>query len=209
MLRGRLGHGFWRTSWADCNLFNVEWLGWQWMEEHHIITARKRSLEQGNAFTCVCYSVHGEGVSVWCHFLSDCLVPCSFKGVSVSGSMFLPRGVCLWSHVHSKGVSVSGPMFPRGVSLTSLHIPPGQRPSPLGSVKSGRYASYWNAFLFHINLRSLLPLIVLLHVIFLSNLYRLYICVFLMSTCLYGWIFESRSKRKPCRIHNHISRPDS
>ena len=92
MLLGRLGHGFWITSCADCNLFNVEWLGWQWMEEHHIITARKRSLGQGNVFTCVCYSVHGEGVSVWCHFLSGCLVPCSFEGVSVSGSMLLPRG---------------------------------------------------------------------------------------------------------------------
>ena len=32
-------------------------------------------------------SVHGE-VSVWCHFPSGCLVPCSFQGVSVWGVSF-------------------------------------------------------------------------------------------------------------------------
>ena len=139
-------------------------------------------------------------LTAWSHVPSRgslFLVPRSFQGGSVSGPMFIPRGV-----------SVSGPMFPRGVSLTSLHRDPspGQRPSPLGSVKSGWYASYWNAFLFHINLRSLLPLIVLLHVIFLSNLYRLlHLC--LSHVNLLVRTFESRSERKPCRIH--ISRPDS
>ena len=29
---------------------------------------------------CVGHSVHREGISVWCHFLSGCLVLCSFQG---------------------------------------------------------------------------------------------------------------------------------
>ena len=48
-------------------------------------------------FTHVCHSVHGRGwerVSVWCHFLSGCLVLCSFSG----------GGLCLWSHVPSVGL---------------------------------------------------------------------------------------------------------
>ena len=71
----------------------------------------------------VSHSVHrGEGISVWCHFLSGCLVPCSFWGL------------CLWPHVPSGG-SLS-----RGVSLTETPLgrdPLGQRsPVPL-MVKSG------------------------------------------------------------------------
>ena len=42
----------------------------------------------------ISHSVHGLGVSVWCHFLSGCLVPCSFGGVSVPGPMSLGEGVC-------------------------------------------------------------------------------------------------------------------
>ena len=45
-----------------------------------MITSRKRSLGQSNVFTHVCHSVHREGVPVWRHFLSGCLVPCSFWG---------------------------------------------------------------------------------------------------------------------------------
>ena len=46
-----------------------------------LVTTCKRSLGQGNIFTCICHSVHnGEWVSVWCHFLSGFLIPCSFWG---------------------------------------------------------------------------------------------------------------------------------
>ena len=53
-------------------------------------------------FLLVCHSVQ-ERVFVWCHFLSGCLVPLSFWGVSVSGPMFLPGGLCLRCHVPSGG----------------------------------------------------------------------------------------------------------
>ena len=49
---------------------SFEWLLCKLMS--NFITASKRSLGQGNVFTCVCYchSVHGSGVSVSCPFLS-------------------------------------------------------------------------------------------------------------------------------------------
>ena len=44
-----------------------------------LFTARKRSFGHGNIFWSVCHSVQ-RGFSVWCHFLSGYLVPCSFWG---------------------------------------------------------------------------------------------------------------------------------
>ena len=92
------------------------------------------------------------------------LVPCSIQGVPISGPMFLPwrslsRGShdvtsCLaaWSHAPSVGVSVSGPMFLLGRSLSGGGLYPwgslSGRTPPRTAVKSGRYASYWNAFLY-------------------------------------------------------------
>ena len=82
---------------------------------------------------CVSHSVRGGGVlydvtsclAVWSH------VP-SGKG-----------GLCAWSHVPSGGLctgaSLSGGVCPGGVCLCQA--------DPPGTVKSGRYASYWNAFL--------------------------------------------------------------
>ena len=52
-------------------------------------------------FLNVSVSPQEEGISVWCNFLSSCLVQCSFWGVSVTGHMFLLGGLCL-------GVSVLG-----------------------------------------------------------------------------------------------------
>ena len=61
------------------------------------ITARKRSLGQGNAFTCVCHFVHG-GVSVW--------------GVSVQEGIcpggYLSRGSLSGGALCLGGVSVQG-----------------------------------------------------------------------------------------------------
>ena len=75
----------------------------------NIITARKRSLEQGNVFTPVCHSVH-------------------------KGGGWLPS---MHYRSHDQGVCIQGV---------------GQTPPPcMGYCRirstSGRYASYWNAFL--------------------------------------------------------------
>ena len=80
-----------KRLWHCLNLFT---------SRHQIFTARKRSLGQGNIFTGVCLS---RGVSVWCHFLSGCLVPSSFCGVSrgylspvryLSRKGLYPGGLC-------------------------------------------------------------------------------------------------------------------
>ena len=79
------------------------------------------------------------------------LVPYSFQG-----------GLCLWSHIPSKGVSVSGSIFLLGVSLAETPWtetplldgdptdgdPPEQDRDPR-TVKSAWYTYWWNAFLFY------------------------------------------------------------
>ena len=79
-----------------------------------LITARKRSLGQGNIFALVCHSVHGGGA--WS------------RGSAPVGCL-VPRGVC------------SG-----GVVLGPEGVPDGE--TPREGYCCGRYASYWNAFLF-------------------------------------------------------------
>ena len=122
-----------------------------------IFTARKRCLGQGNVFTRVCHSVHipsggGRG--------GLCVVS---RPVWLLGPMFLQGDLCLSSYVPSR-VSNSRPMFHPGGLPDKDPLdknPPGQRPPwtetpgqkptrqrPLCTVKSGQYASYWNAFLF-------------------------------------------------------------
>ena len=97
-----------------------------------LITARKRSLGQGNIFTGVFQSFcsHGGGISVWCLFLSDCLVlcsfwegglamvPCSFQGGSPSRGSLSRWGLCPWG------------LCPWGLCLGVLlsRRPPRQRP---------------------------------------------------------------------------------
>ena len=50
-------------------------------------------LPEGNVLhLSVSHSVH-RGVSVWCHFLSGYLVPCSFRGVCVQGGLW-QGGLC-------------------------------------------------------------------------------------------------------------------
>ena len=94
-----------------------------------IITAWKRGLGQANAFTGVCLSTRG--VSVWCHFLSGCLVPYSFQGslclVPCSFQGVYVQGVCV-----QMGVSVQkGDFCPGWVSVQwglCPGRPPRQRP---------------------------------------------------------------------------------
>ena len=94
----------------------------------YVITARKRSLGQGNMFTGVCLptgGVPGPGVGDW----------------GCSGGCLLPGGT--WSRrVHApRGGAWSGGSAPGGGLL------------PVGTPWDGyccvRYASYWNAFLLH------------------------------------------------------------
>ena len=73
------------------------------MNCHHIITARKRSLGQGNIFTPVCHSVHRGACVVW----GACMVVggvhgCGghtwLQGVSVCGcwgACMVARGACM------------------------------------------------------------------------------------------------------------------
>ena len=91
-----------------------------------------------------CLSVHRVEVFVWCHSLSWCLVPCSFLG-----------SLCLRPHVSSRGSLCKegwglclGDLCPRGLwsrlcrggGVLCQEYP--------RTVKSGRYASYWNAFFY-------------------------------------------------------------
>ena len=86
----------------------------------------QRSCE-GYVFTGICLSTEGWG----------CLVP---GGVCSGGG-----GVCCWGGVCSRGaVSAPGGCLLQGVSHHALRqTPPGR-----DGYSCGRYASYWNAFLF-------------------------------------------------------------
>ena len=75
-------------------------------------------------------------VSIWCHYLSGCLVPCFFWGVSVQGSLCLGGGgLCQGEGVSVKG-SLSRGLYEKGVSVQGVLC----KEIPLNS--------YWNAFLF-------------------------------------------------------------
>ena len=134
---------------TECNMALGFTRFWQWMNNIQNIvffTARKRSLGKGNVLhLSVSHSVY-MGVSVWCYFLSSCLVPCSFWRVSVSGPMFLLGGLCvgglclerslsggLCPGVSVKGVSVKGGLCPGGLCPVGVSV----REIPR-TVKSGR-----------------------------------------------------------------------
>ena len=89
-----------------------------------IITARKRNLGQGHVFTGVCLSV-GEGSL---YDATSCLAD--------------------WSHVPSRGLCPREGSLSKGF-LFGWSLCGGLPDRPLSHmVTSGRYASYWNAFLF-------------------------------------------------------------
>ena len=103
---------------------------------------------EGYVFTGV-LSVHrGVSVSVWRRVSLQVV---SVQGGSLSRVVSIQGGVSVW------GVSVQGGLCPGGsLSRGSLSRgvcqgdPPDRAPPP-HTVTSGRYASYWNAFLFIIN----------------------------------------------------------
>ena len=111
-----------------------------------IVTARKRSLGQGNIFTPVCHSVHRGGM----------------RGCFWGGCAWLLLGGCAWllqggMHGCSQGACVAkGGMrreVGRAVCVAKWEGVHGMHPQPpptrYGRSLRGRYASYWNAFLFY------------------------------------------------------------
>ena len=111
---------------------------------YDIVTARKRSLGQGNVFTRICHSVNrGRGLCmmslpVWLPgpmFLFGGL--CPWSHVSSGGlcpwSHVSSGGLCPWSHVSSGGLCLWSHVVPcsfQGVFLTETSLdrdPPGQR----------------------------------------------------------------------------------
>ena len=97
---------------------------------HHLFTARKRSLGQGNIFkACVIASVHrGEGVCPPTPI--ECIPPWQAD----SSGCTHPPG---WADPQAD---------PHGWEDPPLDAVPTGRP-PRDTSKSGRYASYWNAYL--------------------------------------------------------------
>ena len=111
------------------------------------VTSSKVTLRvgQGNIFRSVCHSIHMGGL---------CMM--SFP-VWLPGPMFLLGG--LWSNVPSWGVSVEEDLCPRGLCTRGISVKVVSVWEGLPDmVKSGRYASYWNAFLFNLISETLLSL---------------------------------------------------
>ena len=118
-----------------------------------IITARKRSLGQGNIFTPVCHSVHRIGG------VHGCWRVCMVAG----GHAWLPGG----GGVHGGGACVVAKGGMHGFGGHAW-LPEGHAWLPGGHAwlpgvcigynqiesMSRRYASYWNAFLFHVFFRN-------------------------------------------------------
>ena len=92
-----------------------------------IFTARKRSLGKGNIFTGICLSTAGS-----LYDFTSCLAAWSMFLLTGRSLCLVPYSFC------GEGGSVQGSLPDR--------VAPGHRPPC--TVKSGRYASYWNAFLF-------------------------------------------------------------
>ena len=109
----------------------------------NIFTARKRRFGQGNVFILVCHSVHrGGDLCPRMHHRSH------DSEISVQGGS-LSRG-SLYRGSLSRRVSVQsggGGICPEGSLSRGSLSGRSPRQKPPCTVTSGRYASYWNAFL--------------------------------------------------------------
>ena len=132
-----------------------------------IITARKRSLGQGNIFTSVCQEFHPHGGSACSQGVWFRAEGGASSGGSGPGGVSRPtpkgevEGDQVQAHTRGGNWGGSGPdPHPRG-KLRGIR----SRPTPKGEIEGdqvqaphptpdgyccGRYASYWNAFLFGI-----------------------------------------------------------
>ena len=116
----------------------------------------QRSCGQGNIFTPVCHSVHRGGV---------CLSAC---WDATPRSRHHPPGLCtLPSRLRTP---------PRTTYPPGLRTPPRAADSSIRST-SGRYASYWNAFLFSL--------------------------IFVAAQCILRWILYQKQCRFYVRIRFH------
>ena len=116
---------FWDSLYSQCSAGNFLWI-------YRFITSRKRSLGQGYIFTGVCHSVNGGGVPAPGGACSGCLLP-------VGGLVW---GGAPGPHPRQKLMGIRSRPTPKG------EIEGDQTPSP-DDYCCGRYASYWNAFLFY------------------------------------------------------------
>ena len=125
-----------------------------------IVTAHKRSLGQGNIFTPVCHSVHrggvrgcGEPAWLWVG-VHGCGGSCV-----VVGACMVAGGMCGWGAC----MVVGGHAWSGG-----MHGCRGEACIGYDKIRSmsGRYASYWNAFLFNHVVCVNVHLNMLYHVLF-------------------------------------------
>ena len=104
-----------------------------WKSQGSLSIQKSENHGEGNVFTPKGHS-DSRGGGVWCHFLPGCLVPCSFR-----------EGLHPWG---------------RG---SPSRMGYGTTPPPMltfsGGHQSGRYASYWNAFL--LNLVSVVSVVLM------------------------------------------------
>ena len=125
----------------------------QWKSLQIFITARKRSLEQGNIFAPVCHSIHRGVVSQYAlHVVSQhALQQVSWGGgipACLAGLLAESPG----PHPGGKGVSRPTPRGKGSLQArtwggcASQHAPR-QTPPPVDGYCHRWYASYWNAFL--------------------------------------------------------------
>ena len=125
---------------------------------YHFVTAGKRSLGQGNIFAPVCHSVHRAGVYPSMH-LGHYISSCTLLTLSWCGGSIQVTSNAWWDRSHDttpppRQTPPLGrhphPWPPPSLGRhPSLRHPPPWADTPLQWWSmSGRYASYWNAFLF-------------------------------------------------------------
>ena len=117
-----------------------------------IITARKRSLGQGNIFAPVCHSVQGGGWYPSMHCRSYHSMPCSslLGGGEVGGIPACLAGFQAYTQGWCLGGSGQGVPALEGAAQGDACSGGGVW-TPRDGYCCGRYASYWNAFLFYLN----------------------------------------------------------
>ena len=110
-----------------------------------VITVRKRSWGQGNVFTAVCHSVHRvEGVSLTVILPGQNPPPWTDRDP-------LDRDTTWTETPLNRDPTAKRPPWTKNTPRTET--PPQQR--PCCTVKTGRYTSYWNAFLLMLHVSSL------------------------------------------------------
>ena len=130
---------------------------------YRIITTRKRSLRRLCFYTCVILFTGGACVAGVVHGRGR--GACVAGGHAWQGSVHGRGGMhgreCVWSGGHVwqggicgggcawQGACMAGGMLDRGACMPHM-LPPPPDTTRYGRSMRGRYASYWNSFLFYI-----------------------------------------------------------